>query len=121
MPDLSTFRSQLSGDHVFNALGPRVAFGRAERSRDRVGLVAKSGAVAHLATAGDSESRAVVRGAFKDTSLAFIVNVPELTTVAEQVNNRSQIYPMEIFLFIGLLYFILCGGLSWAARIPARL
>jgi len=57
----------------------------------------------------------------KDTSLAFIVNVPELTTVAEQVNNRSQIYPMEIFLFIGLLYFILCGGLSWAARTPARL
>jgi polar amino acid transport system permease protein len=56
----------------------------------------------------------------KDTSLAFIVNVPELTTVAEQVNNRSQIYPLEIFLFIGLLYFILCGGLSWAARIPAR-
>jgi ABC-type amino acid transport system permease subunit len=54
------------------------------------------------------------------TSLAFIVNVPELTTVAEQVNNRTQIYPMEIFLFIGLIYFILCGGLSWAARIPAR-
>jgi len=55
----------------------------------------------------------------KDTSLAFIVNVPELTTVAGQVNNRSQIYPMEIFIFIGLLYFLLCSGLSWAARIPA--
>ncbi len=32
-------------------------------------------------------------GLLKDTSLAFIVNVPELTTVAGQVNNRVQIYP----------------------------
>ena len=32
----------------------------------------------------------------KDTSLAFIVNVPELTTVAGQVNNRVQIYPAAI-------------------------
>ncbi len=31
-------------------------------------------------------------GLLKDTSLAFIVNVPELTTVAGQVNNRVQIY-----------------------------
>ncbi len=52
----------------------------------------------------------------KDTSLAFIVNVPELTMVASQVNNRTQLYPTEIFLFIALLYFVLCGGLSWAAR-----
>jgi polar amino acid transport system permease protein len=54
----------------------------------------------------------------KDTSLAFIVNVPELTTVAEQVNNRTQIYPMEIFITTALFYFVLCGGLSLAARIP---
>lgn len=40
----------------------------------------------------------------KDTSLAFIVNVPELTTVAGQVNNRVQIYPAEIFLLVGLMY-----------------
>jgi ABC-type amino acid transport system permease subunit len=37
----------------------------------------------------------------KDTSLAFIVNVPELTTVAGQVNNRVQIYPAAIFIFTG--------------------
>ncbi|WP_127090097.1 amino acid ABC transporter permease [Aquabacter cavernae] len=48
----------------------------------------------------------------KDTSLAFIVNVPELTTVAGQVNNRTQIYPTEIFLFTGAVYFLLCGALS---------
>src|SRR5471032_2115383 len=48
----------------------------------------------------------------KDTSLAFIVNVPELTTVAGQVNNRVQIFPAEIFLFIGLIYYLLCAGLA---------
>ncbi|WP_413734143.1 amino acid ABC transporter permease [Sodalis sp. RH21] len=48
----------------------------------------------------------------KDTSLAFIVNVPELTTVAGQVNNREQIYPTEIFVFIGVIYYLLCYGLS---------
>lgn len=51
----------------------------------------------------------------KDTSLAFIVNVPELTTVAGQVNNRVQIYPAEIFLFVGLMYYLLCATLAWVA------
>lgn len=51
----------------------------------------------------------------KDTSLAFIVNVPELTTVAGQVNNRVQIYPAEIFLFVGLMYYLLCASLAWVA------
>ena len=44
----------------------------------------------------------------KDTSLAFIVGVSELTQVATQVNNRSMIYPTEIFLFIAIIYFIIC-------------
>ncbi|MBB1201268.1 ABC transporter permease subunit [Enterobacteriaceae bacterium 89] len=52
----------------------------------------------------------------KDTSLAFIVNVPELTTVAGQVNNRVQIYPAAIFIFVGVIYYLLCTGLGWLAR-----
>ncbi|XBS71239.1 ABC transporter permease subunit [Acerihabitans sp. KWT182] len=57
----------------------------------------------------------------KDTSLAFIVNVPELTTVAGQVNNREQIYPTEIFVFVGACYYLLCCGLTLAAaRLGAR-
>lgn len=48
----------------------------------------------------------------KDTSLAFIVNVPELTTVAGQVNNRVQIYPAEIFLFVGLVYYLICAAMA---------
>lgn len=52
----------------------------------------------------------------KDTSLAFIVNVPELTMVTSQVNSRTQLYPTELFLFAAALYFLLCGGLSLVAR-----
>ncbi|TKI07921.1 ABC transporter permease subunit [Martelella alba] len=56
----------------------------------------------------------------KDTSLAFIVNVPELTTVAGQVNNREQIYPVEIFVFVGVIYYLLCLALTTlAARFGA--
>jgi polar amino acid transport system permease protein len=51
-------------------------------------------------------------GLIKDTSLALVVNVPELTTVANQVNSRTQIYPAEIFLLIGAIYFVICTLLS---------
>jgi polar amino acid transport system permease protein len=44
----------------------------------------------------------------KDTSLAFIVGVSELTHVATQVNNRTMAFPTEIFFFIAVVYFILC-------------
>ncbi len=44
----------------------------------------------------------------KDTSLAYIVGVSELTHVATQVNNRSMIHPTEIFLFVALVYFVIC-------------
>jgi polar amino acid transport system permease protein len=44
----------------------------------------------------------------KDTSLAFIVGVAELSHVATQVNNRTLNYPTEIFIFIAALYFVAC-------------
>ena len=52
----------------------------------------------------------------KDTSLAFILNVPELTMTASQVNTRAQIYPAEIFLFTAVVYYVLCAGLSRTAH-----
>ena len=58
----------------------------------------------------------ILIGLLKDTSLAFIVNVPELTTVAGQVNNRVQIYPLAIFVFTGAVYYLLCCGLSLLAN-----
>ncbi|MFP1826412.1 amino acid ABC transporter permease [Lonsdalea quercina] len=44
----------------------------------------------------------------KDTSLAYIVGVGELTFLATQVNNRSMVYPLEVFLFVALVYFVMC-------------
>lgn len=52
----------------------------------------------------------------KDSSLAYIVGVGELSFVAAQVNSRVMIYPAEIFMFIGLIYFLLCSGLGWFAN-----
>lgn len=52
----------------------------------------------------------------KDTSLAYIVGVNELTFLATQVNNRSMVYPTEVFLFVALVYFVLCLTLDLLAN-----
>ena len=52
----------------------------------------------------------------KDTSLAFIVGVSELTHVATQINNRDMAYPTEIFVFIALVYFLLCFAFTSLSR-----
>jgi polar amino acid transport system permease protein len=58
----------------------------------------------------------------KDTSLAFIVGVSELTHVATQINNRSLIYPTEIFMFIAIIYFCICFAFtSLSRRLEKRL
>jgi polar amino acid transport system permease protein len=52
----------------------------------------------------------------KDTSLAYIIGVNELTRAATQVNNRTLIAPTEIFLAIAVLYFIVCYILTATSR-----
>jgi polar amino acid transport system permease protein len=52
----------------------------------------------------------------KDTSLAYIVGVPEFTFLANQLNNRLMVYPAQIFLFVGFVYLVLCGALHWGAH-----
>ncbi|HCO11931.1 MAG TPA: amino acid ABC transporter permease [Desulfonauticus sp.] len=52
----------------------------------------------------------------KDTSLAYIIGVNELTRAATQVNNRTLIAPTEIFLTIAVLYFIVCYVLTSFSR-----
>jgi polar amino acid transport system permease protein len=53
----------------------------------------------------------------KDTSLAYIVGVPEFTFLANQLNNRLMVYPAQIFLFVGFVYLMLCGALQGLARV----
>lgn len=52
----------------------------------------------------------------KDTSLAYIVGVGELSFVATQVNSRLMIYPIPVFLLVGFLYLVLCTALDRIAK-----
>ncbi|MBU5615320.1 amino acid ABC transporter permease [Geomonas azotofigens] len=52
----------------------------------------------------------------KDTSLAFIVGVSELTHVGTQINNRTMAFPTEIFIFIAAVYFVLCFAFTSFSR-----
>lgn len=54
--------------------------------------------------------------AFKDTSLAYIIGVMELTTAAYSINNRLMLYPFEIYTTIAVFYFICCYLMSLYAR-----
>lgn len=59
---------------------------------------------------------------FKDTSLAFVIGVMELTFVAQMLNNRLMVYPFEIYGTVAFLYFICCYAMSiLAARLEQRL
>lgn len=55
---------------------------------------------------------------FKDTSLLAIIGLAELLGMGQSVlanpqyNGRSS----EVFLFIGLIYFLCCSIMSWASR-----
>ena len=52
----------------------------------------------------------------KDTSLAYVINVNELTKAATIVNNRTYVASTEIFATIGILYFLVCYVLTSFSR-----
>ena len=59
---------------------------------------------------------------FKDTSLAYVIGVLELTFVAQGLNNRLMVYPFEIYSTVAALYFVCCYCLSiLATRLERRL
>jgi polar amino acid transport system permease protein len=60
--------------------------------------------------------------AFKDTSLAYIIGVMELTRAGFALNNRLMVYPFEIYTAVAALYFICCFCMSkYAAHLERRL
>lgn len=59
---------------------------------------------------------------FKDTSLAYVIGVLELTFVAQSLNNRLMIYPFEIYTTVAMLYFVCCYSMSiFANKLEKRL
>lgn len=48
----------------------------------------------------------------KDSSLAYIVGVEELSLLATRVNAQIMLHPAEVFLFVGLVYWVLCSAID---------
>ncbi len=55
----------------------------------------------------------------KDTSLASIIGYMDLTKAAQTVNQR-EIRPFELYLFIAVVYWVLCYGMSRGSRALER-
>lgn len=51
----------------------------------------------------------------KDTSLAYIIGGAELLFLARQINNTVMTQPALIYLFVGMVYFLICTLLDVAA------
>jgi ABC-type amino acid transport system permease subunit len=57
----------------------------------------------------------------KDTSLASIIGYVDLTKAAQIVNNR-EIRPLELYLFIAVIYWLCSYSMSrYARRLENRL
>jgi polar amino acid transport system permease protein len=56
----------------------------------------------------------------KDTTLGYIINVPELTFAAGQINNRLMVKPFEVYAILAISYFVVCWTLTWLAGVLER-
>ena len=56
----------------------------------------------------------------KETTLGYVINVPELTFAANQINNRLLTKPFEVFFILAIVYYIVCWTLSYAATVLER-
>ena len=52
----------------------------------------------------------------KDTSLAYVIGITELTRTATQIDNRTVVASAELYLTIGVMYFIICWTLTAISR-----
>jgi polar amino acid transport system permease protein len=48
----------------------------------------------------------------KETSLGYIISLGEVSFVATQINTQLLTRPAEVYLLLGLTYFVLCFSLS---------
>jgi polar amino acid transport system permease protein len=52
----------------------------------------------------------------KETTLGYVINVPELTFAANQINNQLLTKPFEVFFILAIIYFTVCWTLAQCAR-----
>lgn len=56
----------------------------------------------------------------KETTLGYVINVPELTFAANQINNRLLTKPFQVFFILAVIYFVVCWSLTLGARALER-
>lgn len=56
----------------------------------------------------------------KETTLGYVINVPELTFAASQINNQLLTKPFHVFFILAVIYYILCWSLTRAAQALER-
>jgi polar amino acid transport system permease protein len=56
----------------------------------------------------------------KETTLGYVINVPELTFAANQINNQLLTKPFEVFFILAITYYSVCWTLSHAATVLER-
>lgn len=53
----------------------------------------------------------------KETTLGYVINVPELTFAAGQINNRLLTKPFEVYFLLAITYFVVCWSLTALANL----
>ncbi|EGI77708.1 amino acid ABC transporter permease [Hylemonella gracilis] len=48
----------------------------------------------------------------KETSLGYIIGLNEVSFITSQINTQVFVYPVQLYLILGLSYFVLCFSLS---------
>jgi polar amino acid transport system permease protein len=56
----------------------------------------------------------------KDTTLGYVINVPDLTFAASQVNNQLLTQPFQVFLILALTYYVICWSLTALTNVVER-
>jgi len=56
----------------------------------------------------------------KETTLGYVINVPELTFAANQINNQLLTQPFQVFFLLAIIYFVICWSLTRAAILLER-
>jgi polar amino acid transport system permease protein len=56
----------------------------------------------------------------KETTLGYVINVPELTFAANQINNQLLTKPFQVFAILALVYYAVCWTLTRCAILLER-
>ncbi|HEX8046646.1 amino acid ABC transporter permease [Rhizobium sp.] len=62
----------------------------------------------------------VLVSTIKDTTLGYVINVPDLTFAANQINNQLLTQPFQVFFILAAVYYVICWSLTQVASVLER-